>query len=57
LDVQSRALALLLSPTVSKSFNLSHEPAAMRDNCGRRSHVQGCLLARRLIELDLKKVG
>jgi len=55
-DVQSRALDLLLSPTVSKAFDLSREASAIRDRYGRHAHGQSCLLARRLIEAGSRLV-
>jgi hypothetical protein len=37
----------------SKVFNLDEEPAAIRDAYGRNLFGQGCLLARRLVELGV----
>lgn len=54
--VQNKALDLLLSPTIATAFDLSREPAAIRDKYGRHSHGQSCLLARRLIEAGTKLV-
>jgi hypothetical protein len=47
--VYERALALMDSPA-AKAFDLSQEPAAVRDAYGRGRFGQGCLMARRLIE-------
>jgi hypothetical protein len=55
-DTKSRALDLLLSPTVSKAFDLSREVPAVRDRYGRHTHGQSCLLARRLIEAGSRLV-
>jgi hypothetical protein len=55
-DTKSRALDLLLSPTVSKAFDLSREVPAVRDRYGRHTHGQSCLLARRLIEAGSRVV-
>lgn len=47
---QTRALDLLSSDTVRKAFDLSQEPAEVRERYGRNIHGQCVLLARRLIE-------
>lgn len=47
---QMRALSLLSSPQVRSAFDLSQEPAAVRERYGRNIHGQCVLLARRLIE-------
>jgi hypothetical protein len=44
-----RALQLMNSEA-GKAFDLSQEPAAVRDKYGRGTFGQGCLLARRLVE-------
>jgi hypothetical protein len=51
-----RALTLLTIPTFRRAFDLSSEPAAMRDRYGRTTYGQGCLLARRLVEMGVKFV-
>jgi hypothetical protein len=51
-----RALALLTSPTFRRAFDLSSEPAAVRDRYGRTTYGQGCLLARRLVEAGVRFV-
>ncbi len=40
----------LMSPTATQAFDLSREPANVRDSYGRSRFGQSCLLARRLIE-------
>jgi hypothetical protein len=47
---QTRALDLLGSDEVRKAFDLSQEPAEVRERYGRNIHGQCVLLARRLIE-------
>jgi uncharacterized protein (DUF1501 family) len=44
-----RAVAMMRSAAV-KAFDLSDEPAKLRDSYGRNLFGQGCLLARRLVE-------
>jgi len=51
-----KALAMLNSPRLRKAFNLSDEPAKVRDAYGRTTYGQGCLLARRLVEAGIKVV-
>jgi len=53
---QQRALQLLISPRVAAAFDLSREPAAVRERYGRNIHGQAVLLARRLIEHDVPVV-
>src|SRR5262249_57892664 len=40
----------LMKAEATKAFDLSAEPAALRDRYGRNLFGQGCLLARRLVE-------
>jgi uncharacterized protein (DUF1501 family) len=47
--VYERALALMDS-SAARAFDLSEEPASVRDAYGRGRFGQGCLMARRLIE-------
>ncbi len=49
LTAYRRAVRLMKSSTV-QAFNLSEEPASLRDAYGRSLFGQGCLLARRLVE-------
>jgi hypothetical protein len=50
------ALRMLTAPQVKKAFDLSAEPAAVRDRYGRTTYGQGCLLARRLVEAGARFV-
>ncbi len=43
----------LMRESAAKAFDLSDEPAALRDRYGRNRFGQGCLLARRLVERDV----
>ncbi len=52
-----RALALLTSSAVKKAFDLSAEPAGVRDQYGRTTYGQGCLLARRLVEAGVRFIN
>ncbi|MBV8203111.1 MAG: DUF1501 domain-containing protein, partial [Acidobacteria bacterium] len=51
------ALRMLTAPAVKKAFDLSAEPAAVRDRFGRTTFGQGCLLARRLVEAGARFVN
>lgn len=51
-----RALAMLASPRIKAAFDLSREPAPLRDAYGRTTYGQSCLLARRLIEAGVRFV-
>ncbi|MDX2035988.1 MAG: DUF1501 domain-containing protein [Isosphaeraceae bacterium] len=55
-EFYDRALAMLASPRVKKAFDLSGEPASLRDAYGRTTYGQSCLLARRLIEAGVRFV-
>lgn len=52
-----KALSMLNSPRVSQAFNLSAEPAKLRESYGRHPYGQSCLLARRLVEAGVKFVN
>ena len=52
-----RALTMLASPRVKQAFDLSLEPDRLRDDYGRTSYGQSCLLARRLIEAGVRFVS
>jgi hypothetical protein len=54
-DFYENTLALMKS-TDLKAFDLSAEPAKLRDGYGRTKFGQGCLLARRLIENGIRSV-
>ncbi len=45
-----KAFGLITSPTAKRAFDLSQEADKLRDDYGRNSYGQSCLLARRLIE-------
>lgn len=51
-----QAFSLVTSPAAKKAFDLKEEPDALRDNYGRNSFGQGCLLARRLVEAGTRFV-
>jgi hypothetical protein len=51
-----RAFGLLQSPSVRQAFELDREPSALRDSYGQHLFGQGCLLARRLIEVGVGMV-
>jgi hypothetical protein len=51
-----RALAMLASPKVKKAFDLTQEPDKVRDDYGRNTYGQSCLLARRLVESGVRFV-
>lgn len=51
-----QALDLLIGDQARRAFDLSREPAAIRDRYGRHKFGQGCLLARRLIEAGVALV-
>jgi hypothetical protein len=51
-----QAYEMLSSPRVRQTFDLSREPAALRDRYGRHRAGQSCLLARRLIEAGVPLV-
>ncbi len=52
-----RALRMLTSTQVRDAFDLSAEPAAVRDRYSRTTYGQSCLLARRLVEAGVKFVN
>jgi hypothetical protein len=52
-----RAMTMLSSPAVKKAFDLSAEPASVRDRYGRTTYGQGCLLARRLVEAGARFIN
>ncbi len=53
----SRALTMLSDPKVKRAFDLSAEPAQLRDAYGRTTYGQSCLLARRLVEAGVRFVS
>ncbi len=54
---RARAFELVTSPEVRKAFDLSREPAAVRERYGRHSWGQSHLLARRLVEAGVRFVS
>jgi hypothetical protein len=52
-----RAITMLTSPRVKKAFDLTAEPEDVRDQYGRTTYGQGCLLARRLVESGAKFIN
>jgi hypothetical protein len=55
-EYYDRAIGMLTSDKVRQAFDLSSEPAEVRDRYGRTTYGQGCLLARRLVEAGVKFV-
>ncbi len=51
-----RALTMLASPKVKRAFDLSAEDPKLRDDYGRTTYGQSCLLARRLVESGVRFV-
>ncbi|MBA4063816.1 MAG: DUF1501 domain-containing protein [Isosphaera sp.] len=47
---REKAFGLLTSPAAAKAFDISAEPAKVRDRYGRHTYGQSALLARRLVE-------
>ncbi|MDW8223092.1 MAG: DUF1501 domain-containing protein [Gemmatales bacterium] len=56
-EYYQRAVALLTSPKVREAFDLSKEPASVRDRYGRTTYGQSCLLARRLVEVGVRFIN
>jgi Protein of unknown function (DUF1501) len=52
-----KVLSMLRSPLVKKAFDLSAEPAELRDRYGRTTYGASCLLARRLAEAGVKFIN
>ncbi len=52
----ARALTMLSRPKVKQAFDLSAEPERLRDDYGRTTYGQSCLLARRLVEAGVRFV-
>lgn len=51
-----KALAMLNSTRLREAFNLTAEPETVREQYGRHTYGQSCLLARRLVEAGVKFV-
>jgi Protein of unknown function (DUF1501) len=52
-----RAIAMLTSTAIRRAFDVTAEPAAVRDRYGRTTYGQSCLLARRLVEAGARFVN
>lgn len=55
-DYYENAFAMITSPETQKAFDLKQEKKSVRDDYGRTSLGQGCLLARRLVEAGVRFV-
>jgi len=53
----SAAFDLMKSPRAKKAFHIAEEPEKLRNDYGRTSMGQGCLLARRLVEAGVRFVS
>jgi hypothetical protein len=53
---QQQAFDLMTSPETKAAFNIHAEPEKLRDEYGRNSLGQSCLMARRLIEAGVRTV-
>jgi uncharacterized protein (DUF1501 family) len=56
-ETYTRALSMLTTPRVKEAFDLSKEPAVVRDKYGRTTFGQSCLMARRLVEAGAKFIN
>jgi hypothetical protein len=56
-EYYDRALTMLGSTQVRDAFDLSREPAKLRDQYGRTTYGQSCLLARRLVEAGVRFIN
>ncbi len=52
-----KALTMLTSPRMKKAFDLSEEPAQVRERYGHTTYGQSCLLARRLVEAGARFIN
>src|SRR5205823_7556059 len=55
-DYQREAYNLMTSPAARRAFDIHAEPARLRDEYGRHSLGQSCLMARRLVEAGVRCV-
>jgi hypothetical protein len=55
-ELYRQAYELLSAPHARQAFDLSPEPASLRDRYGRNRSGQACLLARRLVEVGVPMV-
>jgi hypothetical protein len=53
---QEKAFSLMTSPEAKKAFDIKAEPEKLRDEYGRYSLGQSCLMARRLVEAGVRCV-
>jgi hypothetical protein len=53
---QKRAFELMTSPAAKKAFDIHTEPDKLRDEYGRNSLGQSCLMARRLVQAGVRCV-
>ncbi len=53
---QEKAFSLMASPEARKAFRIQDEPERLRDEYGRTSLGQSCLMARRLVEAGVRCV-
>ena len=53
---QQKAFQLMTSPETKAAFDIAREPDALRDQYGRHSLGQSCLMARRLVEAGVRCV-
>jgi hypothetical protein len=55
-DFQREAFNLMVSPEARRAFDLQAEPSRLRDDYGRNTLGQSCLMARRLVEAGVRCV-
>jgi len=55
-EFQKKAFDLMTSPAAKKAFDIHAEPDKLRDEYGRNSLGQSCLMARRLVEAGVRCV-
>src|SRR5436305_1006705 len=55
-EFYARAYDMVTSPVAKKAFNLHDEPDKLREDYGRHTFGQSCLLARRLVEAGVRFV-
>lgn len=56
-DNHQRALSMITSPRIREAFDISREPTHVRDQYGRTTYGQSCLLARRLVEAGARFIN
>jgi len=55
-DYQREAFNLMVSPAARRAFDIHQEPVRLRDEYGRHTLGQSCLMARRLVEAGVRCV-